>query len=440
MTNRVVVIGGGASGLVAAIFAAQNGAKVTILEHRDRVGKKLLMTGNGKCNLTNMNDVHGKYYSSDKNSLDKIYDALARFDARETRKFFKSLGLYTKEKRDGGVYPVSEQAAVVVDVLRSACASLNIRIITECEIEDIMVSKKGGQIRARQYLHKEENQSTVISGNEKKKAQEYLELEQKKVMIDYDRLILATGGRAAANSGSDGSGYQFARSFGHHIVKPLPALVQLQCAGDFFRAIAGVRVQSIVQLYVDGSKVAIQDGELQLTDYGISGIPVFQLSRIAARALYDKKTCEVRINFIPFLAKQDMEQLFKKIENEHYQYKTVQELVAGLVHKKLAAMICKQHKIRSEVTINQIKIQEICSCVEHLADFRVHVTGTNSFESAQVCSGGVSLTEVDETFQSKKCKNVYLVGELLDCDGICGGYNLQWAWTTGAIAGKEAAK
>lgn len=259
-------------------------------------------------------------------------------------------------------------------------------------------------------------------------------------MMDYDRLILATGGRAAANSGSDGSGYQFARSFGHHIVKPLPALVQLQCAGDFFRAIAGVRVQSIVQLYVDGSKVAIQDGELQLTDYGISGIPVFQLSRIAARALYDKKTCEVGINFIPFLAKQDMEQLFKKIENGHYQYKTVQELVAGLVHKKLAAMICKQHKIRSEVTINQIKIQEICSCVEHLADFRVHVTGTNSFESAQVCSGGVSLTEVDETFQSKKCKNVYLVGELLDCDGICGGYNLQWAWTTGAIAGKEAAK
>ena len=181
MAKKVIVAGGGASGLVAAVTAAENGARVTVLEHKDRVGKKILMTGNGKCNLTNMSDVHGKYYSSDTASLEQIYDTLVRFDAQETRKFFQRLGLYTKEKRDGGVYPVSEQASIVLNVLRSACGRLGVTIRTDCALTAVLPKKNGGIARVMQ---------------EGRNAQE----------IAYDRLILATGGKAAPVSGSDGSG------------------------------------------------------------------------------------------------------------------------------------------------------------------------------------------------------------------------------------------
>ena len=169
MKNRVVVAGGGASGLTAAIFAAKNGANVTVLEHKDRVGKKILMTGNGKCNLANMSDVHGKYYSSDDDALNKIYDALVRFDAVSTRDFFKQLGLYTKEKRDGGVYPVSEQASVVLDMLRGACSRLGVTIRTDCEVTAVEPDTAGGIISVIQYIHDETEQNRGGGKNKKKR-------------------------------------------------------------------------------------------------------------------------------------------------------------------------------------------------------------------------------------------------------------------------------
>lgn len=413
----VIIIGGGASGLTAAIFAAQKGNRVTILEHKDRVGKKILMTGNGKCNLTNQNDFHGKYYSSDAASLTKIYDTLVTFGADDTRAFFEELGLHTKEKRDGGVYPVSEQASVVLDVLRSACARLGVRTITDCEVQTITPQKKGGSIGAM-----------LLDKNGKKKQQTF----------SYEKLILATGGAAASKSGSDGSGYRLAKSIGHTIIKPLPALVQLRCDGNFFKAVSGVRAQAELMLLIDGKKAACEEGELQLTDYGISGIPVFQFSRLAARALDEKKKCEVDINFLTYVDKQDRELFAKKhADTQSYGYKTVEELLSGMVHKKIAAMICRKNKITTGTTVSEAGEKAVCGCILELFDFRVAVTGTNPFENAQVCSGGVPLSEVDETFASKLWNNVFIVGELLDCDGICGGYNLQWAWATGAIAGRN---
>jgi len=450
MARQVVVAGGGASGLTAAIYAARNGADVTILEHRDSVGKKILMTGNGKCNLTNMSDVHGKYYSSDERSLEKIYDTLVRFDAKKTRSFFMELGLFTKEKRDGGVYPVSEQAAVVLDVLRSACSSLGIRIITDCEIKEIIPPCAGAKIRIKRYIRE----------NAASKARKKPVVSEQEESISYDRIILATGGRAAPKSGSDGSGYVLARKLGHSIIEPLPALVQLKCAGDFFPSISGVRAQCRLSLYIDGKESAVEEGELQLTDYGISGIPVFQFSRIAAKALHAGQKCEVRINFIPYLFDTSynenlIENLFikdaaynenttnkKSIMENIFCHKTVEELLAGLVHKKIAAMVCKKNGIYNGMTVAQalqVCPKKINGCIQMLMDFRVQITDTNSFENAQVCCGGVPLSEVDGQFRSVKAENVYIVGELLDCDGICGGYNLQWAWATGAIAGESAA-
>lgn len=433
MANRVVVAGGGASGLVAAVFAAENGAEVTILEHKDRVGRKILMTGNGRCNLTNMSDVQGKYYSSDRDSLDRIYDTLVRFDAGSTRDFFKRLGLYTKEKRDGGVYPVSEQAAVVLDVLRSACDRLGVQIRTDCEITAVRpVKAGGGVVSVIQYVHVEQGQ--------KKQDHNKNRMILQKEEIRYDRLILATGGKAAPVSGSDGSGYELVKRLGHSIIEPLPALVQLRCDGFFFRALSGVRVQSRVWLLIDGREAASEEGELQLTDYGISGIPVFQMSRLASRAICDGRHCEARIDFIPYIGEEGRG-FSDDIDSDirQFSYKTVEEFLSGLVHKKVAAVVCKQNGIASGMRVGQTDAGKIRNCIRMLADFRVTITEPNSFENAQVCCGGVPLGEVDENFMSRKRLDVYIIGELLDCDGICGGYNLQWAWATGAIAGADAA-
>ena len=330
-----------------------------------------------------------------------------------SRAFFERIGLYTKEKKDGGVYPVSEQASVVLDVLRDECERLGVRTITGCEVRTVKPLKQGGTV------------GVVYSGEDAAGRQ---------AQFHYDRLILATGGKAAPASGSDGSGYRLAKMLGHSVIKPLPALVQLRCAGSFFKSVSGVRAQAGITLYIDNTKAAFDEGELQLTDYGISGIPVFQFSRMAARALDCGKLCEAGINFLPYV--EDRASFFKKNASlKRWDYKTVESLLSGMVHKKLAAMICKKNKIGIGTLVSEAGEKAVRECIAQLFDFRVKIMETNPFENAQVCSGGVPLWEVDETFRSKLSKDVYLVGELLDCDGICGGYNLQWAWATGAIAG-----
>ena len=393
MAEKVVVAGGGASGLVAAVFAAQNGARVTILEHKDRVGKKILMTGNGRCNLTNMSDVRGKYYSSGADSLDRIYDTLVRFDAARTRDFFESLGLYTKEKRDGGVYPASEQASIVLDVLRSACDRLGVQIRTDCDVTAVKPGRSGGVVSVVQYERAEQGQDR----RDRKCPNKAFDRSHREELA-YDRLILATGGRAASVSGSDGSGYELARRLGHSVVEPLPALVQLRCDGAFFKALSGVRAQSEIRLLIDGREAAREQGELQLTDYGISGIPVFQFSRLVSRAVHDQKQCEARIDFIPYIniGKTDEKSI------ERFPHKTAEEFLSGLVHKKVAAVVCRQNRIAPGETVAQAGVGKIRACIRMLADFRVKITGPNSFEHAQVCCGGVPLGEVDEYFIDRK--------------------------------------
>lgn len=436
MSNKVVIIGGGASGLVAAITAARGGANVTILEHKDRVGKKILMTGNGKCNLTNRSNLQGKYYSTDEKSLNMIYEAFDRFGANDTIEFFESIGLYTKEKRDGGVYPMSEQAACVLDVLRSECEHLKVDIITDCDIQEIINDKDKKLIKLVKYIRDTNVQNEKKNGkkndNKKAKNKQGEIIGEEKMKLSADSIVLATGGKAAAVAGSDGSGYVYAKKMGHSIVEPLPALVQLRCKGDYFKSISGVRAQAGLKLYVDNQQVACEEGELQLTDYGISGIPVFQFSRIAARALYESKPCKVMIDFLP--------QLPQNPDLEKYSYKKVEEFLSGMVNKKIASLICRKNGISQLDTIGSIGVKNTVKCIDELRQYEVEVEETNSFDNAQVCCGGVPLSEVSNDFESLKCKNVYIVGELLDCDGICGGYNLQWAWTTGIIAGRAVCK
>lgn len=409
MERKLIVIGGGASGLMAAITAAKYGAKVIVLEHKDRVGKKILMTGNGKCNLTNMSNPEGKYYSD---NLDFVYQILDQFTASDTRHFFADAGLYTKEKRDGGVYPVSEQAASVLDLLRMECERLHVSVLTDFQVSDIIPNINGGKVVGFTENHR-------------------------KNTLEYDRLILATGSKAAPVSGSDGSGYQIVKKMGHTVIEPLPALVQLKCKGDYFKSVSGVRCQAGIDLYINQKYSASQEGELQITDYGISGIPTFQLSRMVSRALSEQKSCQVHIDFLTYLSEDEKKNVWKTYKK--FPYKTLEEWLFGFTHKKIASLICKLLHCKGNTKLQNIEPELARECIHLLTDFVVDVSQTNSFEQCQVCCGGVSLLEIKPTLESKKVRNVYIVGELLDCDGICGGYNLQWAWATGAIAGKHAA-
>ncbi len=441
MAKKVVIIGGGASGLMAAICAARQGACVTLIEHKDKIGKKILMTGNGKCNLTNVSNIHGKYYGNDPK---RIYSILERFPATDTIHFFKQIGLYTKEKRDGGVYPVSEQAASVLDVLQTECEHCKVRILTDTEVLAILPQKNGGTLQLECGIRGAAPAAKNKKGAAVKKT---VIVGTKRQELSYDSLILAAGGQAAAVSGSDGSGYRLAKRLGHSIIKPLPALVQLQCEGDYFKQIAGVRAQAALSLYIDKELCAREEGELQLTDYGISGIPVFQFSRIAARALYEQQTglkkneknnIYVEIDFLSYLSKQDSKEIGKL--QEQFSYKTVEEFLSGMVHKKIAALLCERHQWTSKMTLEKLSKDEFAACIEELRHFKVIVTGTNSYDSAQVCCGGIPLSEVKDSMESTICPDLYFAGEILDCDGICGGYNLQWAWATGKIAGEAAAR
>lgn len=440
----VIVIGGGASGLMAAITAAKSGAKVTLIEHKDRVGKKILMTGNGKCNLTNVSDMHGKYYGDD---MDRIYAILEQFPADKTRTFFEQIGLYTKEKRDGGIYPVSEQAACVLDALRTECEHQKVNILTDTEVIDIVPNEQGGMIFVEKMLKEEVEPAKSKKGkNAKKVAPKMVVVGSEKMKLCYDSLILATGGQAAAVSGSDGSGYKLAKKLGHRIIKPLPALVQLLCEGEYFKIVAGVRTQAALKLYIHGELKAKEEGELQLTDYGISGIPVFQFSRIVARAIYEQQMKKeqvtnaviVNIDFLTYMSEEMLASL--KQAKVKFAHKTLEEFLSGLVHKKIALLICHKMNRKTNVKLEQMSEEAIYDCIDCLRNFEVTVIGTNSYDSAQVCSGGIPLCEISDSMESVICPHIYMVGELLDCDGICGGYNLQWAWATGNIAGKCAAQ
>ena len=410
--KQVLIIGAGASGMTAAIFASREGAAVTLLEHKDRVGKKILSTGNGKCNLSNRRIEADCYRSSQDNFPMEV---LHGFSLEQTLQFFEELGIVIRD-RNGYLYPWSGQASSVLDVLRSELTECGIRVVTECDVHRIHpLSDKNRENRG-------------------------FRVETSKGTYEGNCLILATGSRAAPATGSDGSGYELAKKLGHHIIKPLPALVQLRCREQFYKQISGVRTDGSVTLLCEGRPLASDTGELQLTDYGISGIPVFQVSRYAVRALEDGKRVSAILDFCPDLEwKQTAAQL--RARRDRAGGRTMEELFTGWLHKKLALLLLKLAGIRIERPMKTLTEEEIRTLTVCIKEFRTEIISSNSFEQAQICCGGVDVREIDpSSMESKKWKGLYLIGELLDVDGICGGYNLQWAWSTGAIAGSHAGK
>lgn len=403
--RHVAVIGGGAAGMMAAITSAREGARVTILEHKERIGKKILSTGNGRCNFTNTYQTPACYRSDNR---DFAWNIIQKFNVEKTISFFKELGIYPKD-RNGYLYPYSDQAAAILEVLQIEVAKLDICVMTEINVLDIQPVKKGIRITTD------------------------------KKTITTDSVILACGSKAAPVTGSDGSGYQLAKLFGHRIVPVLPALVQLRCAEKFYKSISGVRVQGIVEIYADDIFLASDTGEIQLTNYGISGIPVFQVSRYAAKALYKKQSVTAVLNFMPDMNK-DKFLLFLKERITLCPYKTLDEFFTGVFPKKLCELWIRLSRLPKEMRVSDLSGEQLEKLVLLIQHLRTHITETNSFEQAQICCGGVDTTEINpDTLESNYVPGIYFAGELLDVDGICGGYNLQWAWSSGFVAGKEAA-
>jgi len=405
--KKIAIIGGGASGMMAAITAARRGARVTIYEHKDRVGKKILSTGNGKCNLTNLSVAEDDYRG---NHPSFVMPVLEKFPVSMTLDFFEELGLFWKEK-NGCVYPVSNQASTVLDLLRNELKRLRVEVRTDCG--PVTLCLPGGKERAG------------------------FEVQCKNQRQLYDRVILATGSKAAPATGSDGSGYQIAKSMGHRLVPVLPALTALKGKEDFFKPVAGVRVDAVISLYIDGEFCAKETGELQLAAYGPSGIPVFQLSRHAIKALRDKKTVYLQCDFLP---QRTEEELYRSLLQRREAGMTAEEGLTGIINKKLLFLMMKLSKIRPAEPLSSTSEKNLQLFCQNIKRCVMPVTGYQSFENAQVCQGGIDTDSLWPNLESRIRKGLFFAGEIIDIDGICGGYNLQWAWSSGYIAGAAAAE
>ena len=407
MRRKVIVIGGGASGLTAAIWSARGGADTVIVEHMDRVGKKILSTGNGRCNLTNRKMDASCYRS---NQADFPMQVIGAFDVEETLAFFGELGIEPKD-RNGYIYPASDQAASVLDVLRQEIEHLGVVTLTDCKARTIRRTKRGRIL-----------------------------VETSQGALEADAVILCAGSKAAPVTGSDGSGYELAKSAGHRIIKPLPALVQLRCQGKHYKQLAGIRADARLTLFCGNEELVRERGELQLTDYGLSGIPTFQISRFAARELDAGKSVHVRVDFLPDWSEPEAFGRLKR-RAQNLAHKPAGEFFTGLLNRKLAVVLLKAAGISLEQRVGTLSGRQLSQLLAQLKSYEALVASVNPFANAQVCCGGVDVREVDgATMQSKVFSGLYLAGEILDVDGICGGYNLQFAWSSGAIAGKSAAK
>ncbi len=400
MRFDTIIIGAGPAGMTAAIFAARKGLKVCLVEHEDRVGKKILSTGNGKCNITNLNMSPEWYYTGRK---ENFYSVIEQFMPENIIDFFGELGVLTTNK-NGYIYPRSEQASMVLDSLRTELIRLNITVYTGAGNATITHS----------------DIFTVKFGDK---------------AITSNKLILACGSKCAPKTGSDGSGYRYARDFGHSIIKVIPALVQLICKESFYKELQGVRCQAKLSVMVDNQCITTEQGELQLTGYGISGIPVFQLSRVVKRILDKGRTPVIKIDFISEYTNRELHNFISGVANNHPDMELSMAL-SGILNKKLANVIIKECNLKPSLKCIDVNSDNITRLVNLIKTFNVIPKDTNGFDNAQVCAGGVDLGEINlDTMESKLVKGLYFAGEILDVDGKCGGYNLTWAFASGKVAG-----
>ena len=400
--KTVIVIGGGASGIVAAIHAKRKGNRVLVLERNHDVLKKLLMTGNGKCNY--MNEVYGMkvYHSADMDVLDQI---LTDQNISSVKDFFEKIGIVPKIK-NGYYYPFSNQAQTIKNALVEEALKDGVEIICDCLVESICKKEKCFSL-------------SCSTGD---------------YLCDY--LVLATGSKAYPKTGSDGMGYDFLESFGHHLIKPVPALVQVISDDVFLKKWDGIRTDVILSLFEDGNYIKEESGEVQLTSYGLSGICTFNLSHDISRGLDHHKKEEIHINFVPFI--ETLISPWLDAYSKKHSLKNISSLLEGFLNYKLVSVILNQCHIDGKRNYEDLDNKQKLNLCKMLRSFPVNIIGTKGFDSSQICNGGVKLSEIDaHTMESKLVKGLFITGELLDMNGDCGGYNLTTCWISGILAGSK---
>lgn len=397
---RVGIVGGGASGLSCAIRAKSKSNEVIVYEKNNKCGKKILITGNGKCNYFNDEFNINKYNSQ---NIDILSEIINLENKNLILSFFEQLGVVPKVS-NGYYYPVSNQAVTILQSLMNEAISKGVEIANELEVLDI----------------------NVVDGK--------YEIITSKGKDIVDVLVLSTGSKATPKTGSDGFGYGIARKLGYNIIKPLPALVQLEGNEKYFKDWAGIRTDVEVSLYENDIFVKKEIGEIQLTDYGVSGICIYQLSSKLIRGLNNGNKEIISINFLPWL-KEDITIFFEN-RNNKLKNRTISDLLDGMLNYKLVNLILKKNNIDSTLNYNELDNKQKEMLFSDLLRFKINIIDYKKYDNAQVCSGGVSLLDINiDTMESKHHKNFYIIGELLDVDGDCGGYNLGFAWLSGILAG-----
>ena len=389
--------------MTAAIAAATRGATVTLYEQRSQVGQKILGTGSGKCNLGNMQMGWENFYSSEPEHMRVI---LEKFTLADTMDFFADLGVLIREK-NGHLYPYAEQAKVVLDAFKLKLNEMGINVI--CNNAVTAVARQSGT-------------AFNIYG------------------LKYDKVIIASGSVAGKNNGPAKSGLRIAKASGHRIIPQVPGLCRLHSKDEFLPALAGVRSRARATLMVDGEKAGESVGEIQFNQGILSGIVIFQLSRIAAYALADERDVSIRVDFFPDFSVDEYMRICKKriglVENSR---KTVAEFLVGMSNKRVSQVLIKKAGFYDDDWAADLSDVELESLMMAYRSLEFRISKTDGKENAQVVAGGVALSELDENLQSLKVPGLYFCGEVVDVDARCGGYNLQWAWSSGHVVGQEAA-
>ena len=394
------IIGAGASGMTAALAAAQSGNEVLLFERQARVGRKLLATGNGRCNLTNLNTSVSGYHGDDP---ELCHAALSAFCVEKTLQWFRDLGLYTVAEESGRVYPYSDQANSVVDVLRFGLQKENIRLLTGFEVNRVRKDAEGFLVESKDEKYR------------------------------CDRLIIACGGLAGTKLGGSMSGYQLLRSFGHRVTKLRPALVQVKSSWGGCVSLKGVRTNCHAAIYHDDSLHSESIGELQFTEYGLSGPVMFEITR---------DICQKSGNWVcilDFLPEENREALITELKRRKNSGLLVEDLLTGMLHNRLGRVLTQAAGVSGQMPVSDLADRQIREICDKIKEFEVPLTETLGMDSAQVTAGGIVTADFNpETMESRLVPGLYACGEVLDIDGDCGGYNLQWAWSSGMMAGLHA--
>ena len=400
---RIGIIGGGAAGMAAAIAASEyEHIQITLMERQARLGRKLSATGNGRCNLSNIHAAEGGYHGDDPHFHEY---ALSQYPPEETLRWFRDLGLYTVTEASGKVYPYSDQANSVVDVLRFSLNSFHAEVLTDFEV---MKVKKNGD-------------TFFVTSRDQ--------------TLEFDRLIIACGGLAGTKLGGTMSGYKLLRSFGHKCTKLRPTLVQVKTSWPGVSALKGVRANCHAAIYHNGQLHRESVGEIQFTEFGLSGPVIYEISRDACQGSGD---WECRLDFLPDCpARSLMRPLMRKRNSDL----NAEDLFTGILHNRLGRVIVKEAGIKANTKIFDLYDSQLEEVIRLTKAFRITLTEPLGMDAAQVTAGGIVTNEFDpETMESRLVPGLYACGEVLDVDGDCGGYNLQWAWSSGRLAGVSAGK